>query len=347
MTIRHRAELLNSIANTIADYRHGEIAVPTPDHVDKWVRQFEQFGAEAALQSEILHEMDHVLRQTYISRDATIRFLSGLVAEPSLVGENASGFWRSVNFLRLQQRGNSQIDLLALLDNVLMDRFGFRTHDCGVEGGPFFYLDDCLFTGNRILGDLSRWLESAAPDHADVHVYLLACHRSGWWYAYRNLQKAASIRGAMISWWSEMEIEDRKDHTNVSQVLRPTKVPNDPLVTAYEQELVTAGYRPILRRPIGSAGNSPFSCEARREALEQTFLRAGAYIRSLAQNPNPGMRPLGATMLRTFGFGALVVTYRNCANNCPIAFWWGVSNWYPLFPRKVNTPPEVGWDSER
>jgi hypothetical protein len=55
------------------------------------------------------------------------------------------------------------------------------------------------------------------------------------------------------------------------------------------------------------------------------------------------MRPLGYDYLKSLGFGAILVTYRNIANNCPLALWWGDPNkayplnaWYPLFPRIVN-----------
>lgn len=30
-----------------------------------------------------------------------------------------------------------------------------------------------------------------------------------------------------------------------------------------------------------------------------------------------------------------MVTFRNCPNNCPLAFWVG-DPWYPLFPRLNN-----------
>jgi hypothetical protein len=40
-------------------------------------------------------------------------------------------------------------------------------------------------------------------------------------------------------------------------------------------------------------------------------------------------------VLQTVGFGALIVTFRNCANNCPLGFWVD-DPWYPLFPRKTN-----------
>jgi hypothetical protein len=40
--------------------------------------------------------------------------------------------------------------------------------------------------------------------------------------------------------------------------------------------------------------------------------------------------------LETLGFGSLIVTFRNCPNNAPLAFWVD-SPWYPLFPRTTNS----------
>jgi hypothetical protein len=37
--VRH--ELLESLANTLADYRQGEISPITPNHVEKWLNQFD------------------------------------------------------------------------------------------------------------------------------------------------------------------------------------------------------------------------------------------------------------------------------------------------------------------
>ncbi len=347
MASTHRDALLQSIATTIAVYRKGEVPVPTPAHVDKWVKQFEQLGADATMQLDMLYEMDHILRKTYVSRARVVKFLSNAVAAPQLVGNNPFAFWKSVNFLRLQQQGNSQADLLEVLDTVLRDCFGFTTGSCGSGGGPYFYLDDCLFTGNRILHDLSRWLDSTAPVGAQIHVVVVAQHTSGQWYAQRGLSKLATQKRASVKWWRGIEIEDRRDNIDVSEVLRPARLPDDPLVREYQRQLIDAGFQPVYRRPGGRSKGSPFSSEARRDTLEQMFLRAGVYIQSLSQDPNPSMRPLGATWLRTFGFGALIVTYRNCANNCPLALWWGdpnmpqdhpLSTWYPLFPRKVNEP---------
>jgi hypothetical protein len=61
--------------------------------------------------------------------------------------------------------------------------------------------------------------------------------------------------------------------------------------------------------------------------LEQEFLKAGAVIRAENNNLNRYARPLGNRIMESFGFGALIVTYRNCPNNSPLVFWAGD---YPL-----------------
>ena len=65
-----RQELLEAIAATTADYRAGDLAAPTPEHVDRWVNQF---GAEAHL--PILREMNLVLKRTYFSLEKVTRLL--------------------------------------------------------------------------------------------------------------------------------------------------------------------------------------------------------------------------------------------------------------------------------
>src|SRR5882672_3548504 len=47
-----RDGLLASVANTIQDYRAGEIAKPSPEHVDRWIQQFEK-GVQLRLLREL------------------------------------------------------------------------------------------------------------------------------------------------------------------------------------------------------------------------------------------------------------------------------------------------------
>mgnify|MGYP004722643933 FL=1 len=58
-----RDDLLASIATTTADYREGDLPAPTPDHVGRWISQF-----DAELRLPMLREMDYVLQRTYFSK---------------------------------------------------------------------------------------------------------------------------------------------------------------------------------------------------------------------------------------------------------------------------------------
>lgn len=324
-----RVELLQSIASTIADYRQGEIATPDAGHVDRWIKQFDE-----SVQQQILSELDHILNKTYLARTDVEQFLRGVVSLRKLTGNDPRAFWRKANILQIQEAGNSQRDMLKMFETILRSKVGLGLEDCDSSDGPFIYFDDAVFTGNRLKHDLSSWIQSSAPVVARLHVILIGLHLGGQWYANRELKKVAQEAGKKldIRWWRRLEIEDRKAYQTNSDVLRPTVLPPDPAVKAYAEALK---YAPDLRTGTGVGGNKFFSSHSGRILLEQEFLKAGVHIRKECPNLNQYQRPLGNMVLQTLGFGALVVTFRNCPNNCPLAFWVG-SPWYPLFPRKTN-----------
>src|SRR3989344_3764212 len=143
-----RNHLLASIANTIQDYRAGEIAVPTPEHVDKWVGQF-----DGRVQVPMLREMDHILKKTYFSLKGVTEFLNRLIKSEKIAGADPCAFWKSVRFLDIQGGGNSQREMLALFDQLLKKVCGFGMDHCGKNPSVFVYLDDAIFTGNRVRRD--------------------------------------------------------------------------------------------------------------------------------------------------------------------------------------------------
>lgn len=322
-------ELLESIAGTISDYRASQIPPIDAAHVGQWITQFDK-----AVRDPILTEMDHVLKQTYLPKTAVKKFLASLVKNEALATADPCAFWRDVAFLDIQQGGNSQHVMLTMFDEVLHKHCGFHIKDCGAKPAAFVYLDDAIFTGNRVLNDIRAWLQSDAPKASKLHVITVAFHRGGQWYASQKIQEAATAAGKSvdISWWRCLEIEDRKSSINVSDVLRPTSLPTDKPTTDYVSAL---RYPPTLRTAGHLGENGFFSSEAGRHLLEQEFLKAGLYIRSVCPHLNKYQRPLGNMVLDTLGFGSLFVTFRNCPNNCPLALWAG-DPWHPLFPRKVN-----------
>lgn len=332
--MKERQTLLESIAQTTADYRKGEVDAPTPAHVDRWIGQF-----DAGVQLPMLREMDHVLKRTYFSLKNVTKFLRGLIRTEKLVGNDPCVFWRGVNFLDIQGGGNSQTEMLGLFNEVLQEKCCLGIEQCGDAGSVFVYLDDAIFTGNRVRRDLEAWVKDKAPNKAALHIVSIALHSGGQYYAGGHITKAAAASGKKIdvTWWRAIELEDRKAYSDSADVLRPTDVPDDPDVQAYVQSMK---YPPTLRKPGSVGAHALFGSDEGRYVLEQEFLKAGARIRRLCPNLGATQRPLGHMTLDTLGFGSLIVTFRNCPNNAPLALWVG-EPWYPLFPRTTNSQTAI------
>jgi hypothetical protein len=324
-----RSDLLDSIAETIKDYRAGEIDPMSAKHVDRWVKQF---GTEAQL--PILFEMDHVLKKTYFNKKEVRETIADLVTNKALAGDDPCSFWKGIKFLDIQTAGNSQREMLAIFDAVLRKKCGFTIKDCGERPAAYIYLDDGIFTGHRIRTDMNGWIHSSAPKQAHVHVIATVLHSGGQWYAKTSIEKVAQEVGKEITmtWWRGIEVEDRKSYIDASDVLRPVNLPDDELTRAYAAKL---RYEIKFRKPGDIGPGKFFSSEAGRHLLEQEFLKHGVKIRSESPLLNKYQRPLGNMVLETLGFGSMFVTYRNCPNNAPLALWAG-NPWYPLFPRKTN-----------
>jgi hypothetical protein len=326
--------LCDSIADTIKDYRRGQIPQPDRAHVAKWVGQF-----DPSQQLGILTEMDRLLKTTYITRANMETFLGNLVTNQSLTGNKPYAFWPTVNFLDIQQRSESQRDMLAMFAPILQTTLGVEIAKCGVPRGPYVYLDDVSCSGQRVRLDLSDWIKSVAPQKATLHVIVGAIHSGGWWYAQKEVANAASAANKTIdvTWWKAIELDERRNNPDTSDVFKPSSLPNTPAMNAYLSRLQS----PPPLRNAGQMGQCQvFDTEAGRDLLEQQFLEVGLHIRAAASNLPPTERPLGhasANSYRTLGFGSTIVTFRNCPNNCPLAFWAG-DPWYPLFPRRTNTP---------
>ena len=203
---------------------------------------------DPAVQNSILHELDHVLDSTYINRANVNGFLAALLTNSKIAGSAPAEFWQGVNFLNIQGGGNSQREMLSIFESLLLEKWGFRIDDCGQNGTAFVYLDDVIFTGNRVLNDLRSWIQQSAPEKATVHVITIAYHRGGRYYADNKIASIARASGKdiQLSWWRCIEIEDTKTHINTSDVLRPTRLPDDAFVTTCAAEL---RYPVTFRRP--------------------------------------------------------------------------------------------------
>lgn len=319
-----------ALARLIADYRGGEIARPTAEHVERWVSQF-----DADERLPILEELHHVWSKLYFSKQAARAFLRKVITSTNLTGGDPAAFWGKVSPLDIQARGHSQHEMLKLFADELRQAAKIDLSTTGV-GPEFVYLDDVLFTGSRIQHDLKAWLPSA-PDTGRVHILLLAFHRFGQYATDKALQEEAQRleKAITFKFWYAFELENRKSERRNADVLWPTHLP--PEAANYNQ-----GKFPLEPRPSGGRSQF-FSSDARRTVLEHAFLKAGLRIRSFSSRPSTVLRPLGFSPFGV-GFGSLFLSFRNCPNNAPLALWWGdpnrpswhpFSRWYPLVPRKT------------
>lgn len=145
MISTYRQNLLESIATTIADYRKDEIEPITPDHVNRWV---EQFNIDAQL--TILAEMDAILKKYYVSQQKAKDIIHRALTSPKIFGTHPERVIPITRFLRIQRKGSSQGDLLTLADEVTQAEYGISITSCGESPVAYIYLDDCLFSGNTV-----------------------------------------------------------------------------------------------------------------------------------------------------------------------------------------------------
>ncbi len=330
-------DLLGQVATTIGTYRVGEVDPPTTRHVERWLGQF-----TPDKKLLLLRELAHVLRNTFITKEWTIGFLERLSENQNLAGANPAAYWKAVNILSIQKVGNSQKEMVALLGEALRRHYGFDLAARCVPGGDYIYLDDGIFSGSRAISDLGDWIRDHAPPVAKLRVIVIALHAGGYYWVKNRLAQIAREAGKQLSidFWHAALLENRKTYKDVSSVLWPSVVPDSQEVQANFAAIAASPYPLQLRNP-GDA-RWPFSSEEGRQVLESEFWIAGAKIKANVTEEKEHFRPLGFGSFGA-GFGTLLVTYRNCPNNAPLALWWGdggvstrALNWYPLFKRRTN-----------
>lgn len=192
-----------------------------------------------------------------------------------MAGANPKAFWRKVNFLEIQEHGDSQADLLELFDESLSSQLALGTDQCG-GGDVYVYLDDVVFTGARAGNDLESWIRENAPQSATVHVVVVAHHKFGGWKMKERLKKAGADCGKKVDWhlWSALALENRKAYRNTSDVLWPTRLPliaEAKIIDATKGENLycTQGVRRFLNGEYGWGG---------REAFMIAYVRDGSTI---------------------------------------------------------------------
>ena len=340
-------EKAQRIIDIIGDYENNAM---TTGHVIDWVSQF-----EVGDQEFILDELAVIFEKTYYSKLKCKELLSGYLKylKEHYKYADVPTFLKSTVFLDLQAEHKSQKELLALLNEIILEEYQMSLDDCGQVPGHYLYLDDVLSTGNTIYGQLANWLNE--PNLTDgsktnlaylkaknikLSVCLLCMHQWGQSNVeYRLMVNIDNETKKHITYFRFYEIE------NNLKALKPALN----LMLPLDNQLAEVGnYLSTLEGANTNAdrafrkSNQPieeklFSSSEARNRIEDIFLKKGIEILGRVQNLNvKAIRPLGYTVKshKTLGLGTLFFTYRNIPNNCPIVFWWGNNNWRPLFVLK-------------
>lgn len=350
-----RTQLLESIANTVADYRQSELAPITAAHVARWVDQF-----DATDRLPILGEMDALLKRYYFSR-ARIKafyqmFLQAL--NETLTGDQSPRkALQDVKFLNIQRTGESQRDLLNIVAEVLREEYAISIARCGLASPTFHvYLDDAIYTGNRLRYDLTEgegavaWIPRQAPERCALIICMLAIHTAGLEYVSQYIGNAASAKPITVGYFKAQEIDNRRHPDSPMECLWPSALPSDPdgdrFISYTRGQCKKWGwpayecYPRDVFRPAGTPlEETVFSSPANRNVIESAFFRAGFQLikdTSFYKDGSSLDRPLGFEKIPSLGFGTFFFTYRNIANNCPLVLWSERGGWIPLFPRKGN-----------
>ena len=371
-----RMDLIHSIADTIKDYREGEIDSIDANHVSRWIRQFDYLD-----QLTILTEMDSILKRFYVSRAEVKEHLHSLLLwiiggqsimpalssaqTPEMQEKLVRAFLQKVRreldciqFLKIQQKGESQGALLDIMNEILEEWYSISLADCGKQSPTtYVYLDDGIYTGNRLRYDLTEgddtaegrdavaWIPRLAPSGCRLTILMLAEHTAGFLYASEHIDRAAKKKEIIVDYLPMKIIYNIRQQGDKFECLWPDRSTADgdnPDAGWYVKRTLwwcnkNRWSKSSLTRPLGvPAQETLFSSPAARKVVESTFFRAGARILKHSHQPGESRRPLGWEKLESWGFGTFFVTYRNIANNCPMVLWSRAAGWYPLFPRKTN-----------
>jgi len=331
-------EECRKIADIIEGYRDGEFGTYDSSHVERWIAQFDEDEQET-----VLLETLKILKKNYITADKFTQFINDLIKLDSVHNGDISNYWKSVSLLDIQKNGSSQDELNDILVQAISERYGV-SGVIGKDSDEYIYLDDFIFSGNRLLSDMQNWIVDIAPNECRVCVITIGYFIYGQWSTQEKLKKIAKESGKNIEFvfvsYEEFRLENRLSRKDCSEVFWPTESITS--LDGYGDWFSSENFNPKYRQGNGRR-NEVFS-NSRREDYEQIMFKYGLKIMSFSSQNSVVVKPLGYSTFRGFGFGSTVFSFRNCPNNNPLAFWWGdptansshpFSKWYPLLQRKT------------
>lgn len=339
-----RKQLIEELLEIIGDYNMSQGLVMDIDHVQKWIKQFDKEYRDI-----ILSELIHILKKTYFSREDVKAYIKSMLTSEEVFGSDIRNNIKNTTFLRIQREGNSQNDLLEIVKEILLEEYSLKLEDCRSET-RYFYIDDCIFTGNKFRYDIKGWLEgNEIKPGSELITYHIAVYKQGERYVGSILEEMASENNIQLNRWWHIEYNNYKNNRfdNPIDVLFPQEIQYDSVQAYIEDRLEKSDYAENTKyfRDFKLKKEKLCSSQETRECLEREFLKVGADLVMRAKNYKASVRPMGFQKLESIGFGSMFITYRNISNNCPLALWYGdvtkdeytpLGTWYPLFPRVTS-----------
>jgi len=329
-------EKIEALAKNLQDYRANEFLNPKEENIDIWLNQFSTENREV-----ILDEMINIANKLYLTENEVDTFLKDLVNNVKLTNNNPIIFWQNVSLLNIQQNGNSQNEMVQKFKQIIFDEIGINVAINDMTKNNFIYIDDILFTGNRLFQDIKNYFNNTT-NRCRIDIIYIGYYKQGQYY-YSN-QLKTNFTNIDFHFWRLLELENNTNCQNQSCILWPTEDIKGNLLVDTFLDNYKENDQMIYRDLTQSKGfycieHNVFTNEINRQILEKEFTLAGLQIINKIGGFQSGWKPLGFSPFKNLGFGSLVISYRNCPNNAPLCLWWGDWNnnpvWYPLFQRKT------------
>lgn len=325
------------LADKLKDYKAKDYLNPKEENIDQWVSQFSSQNQET-----ILDEMINLADKLYLTEQEVDDFLANLVRSEELVGDDPTSFWQNVSLLNIQEKGNSQNEMVQKFASFIKQQLGVNVAINCIDKPRFIYVDDFLFSGSKLFHDIKD--EFTHDTSCNIDIIYVGYHTAGQYYYNNQLEK--QFPNINFKYWRMVELENRVHCINQSCVLWPTEnLATNPNI----QNFLGQNHHQKYRDPSnGEAGyrcinqSDLFTSENNRQILEEEFTLVGLEIINRGSQMDWDMsswKPLGFSSFNNLGFGSMIVSYRNCPNNAPLCLWWGNwssgSIWYPLFQRST------------
>lgn len=336
---------IKALQQIIKNYRKDEGFGISEQRITNWINQFPEEDREF-----ILTELIHVFKKMYFSKKRTKSFLKGIIED--LKKRFGYSTHKEVldnsNFLDLQAKGKSQKKLLELFQEVLKDEFNYNPDNLGCKTQKHnIYIDDVLCTGNTFFNNLKDWvtekeknrLAKLRSNEIDLTVFYMFIAKKYYYkkrgqFYYQVSEDFRNLITVMSIYWFEEEVLKPLDE-NLPNMIIEYKEKVEENANAHAENRGFESYKPDFCRNVVNPEEF-YSSIDNRKRLELIFLKKGIEILNNSNVSKTNVRPLGYSLpsYKDFGFGVLIFTWRNVANNTPLVFWYKSGRFMPLFVNK-------------